>query len=93
MLRGTGVNATYDLLKKGLRMRTRWIMTDSWPSRAAERAICELGTLRKREKLLRSTCALNMAGAGAKGECYDGAEEKVGDMKASCEDGAGEQVY
>jgi hypothetical protein len=46
-------------------MRTRCIVTDSWPSRAAERAMRAYGTRLKSEKCLRSTCAFNIADAGS----------------------------
>lgn len=49
-----------DLLKTGLCMRKRWMVTFSWLLRAADRTRCECGTLLKRDKFRRKTCALNM---------------------------------
>jgi hypothetical protein len=52
------------LLRNGRRIRTRCIVTVSWPSRAADRTMWECGILVKREKLRRSTSGLSIVGAG-----------------------------
>lgn len=52
-------------------MWTRCMMTVSWPSRAADCAMREYGTLLNREKFLRSTSALDMTPARGESGCYN----------------------
>jgi hypothetical protein len=58
--------ATHDLPRKGRRIRTRCIVTVSWPSRAADRTIWACGILLKMEKLRRSNSGLDIVGVGRK---------------------------
>lgn len=69
--------ATHDLLRNGRPIRTRCIMTCSWPSRAADRTIRACGIRFKREKLRRSTSGVDIGLAQAGSECYENEERKI----------------